>query len=66
MSELVDDPVPRIIYLSCNPTTLARDLKGFLAGYDLVDVRVYDFFPHTPHIETLAVLDRRKPEIIAI
>ena len=66
VSELVDDPVPRIIYLSCNPTTLARDLKGLLGGYDLVDVRVYDFFPHTPHIETLAVLDRRKPEIIAI
>jgi 23S rRNA (uracil1939-C5)-methyltransferase len=66
VSELVDDPVPRIIYLSCNPTTLARDLKGFLAGYDLVDVRVYDFFPHTPHIETLAVLDQRKPDIIAI
>ena len=66
VSELVDDPVPRIIYLSCNPTTLARDLKGFLEGYDLVDVRVYDFFPHTPHIETLAVLDRRKPAIIAL
>lgn len=66
VSELVDDPVPRIIYLSCNPTTLARDLKGFLAGYDLTDVRVYDFFPHTPHIETLAVLDQRKPDIIAI
>lgn len=63
---LVEDPVPRILYLSCNPTTLARDLKGFLEGYDLADVRAYDFFPHTPHIETLAVLDRRKPDIIAI
>jgi len=66
VSGLVDDPVPRIIYLSCNPTTLARDLKGFLEGYDLADVRVYDFFPHTPHIETLAVLDQRKPEIIVL
>ncbi|MGZ5497782.1 MAG: 23S rRNA (uracil(1939)-C(5))-methyltransferase RlmD [Candidatus Aminicenantales bacterium] len=64
--DLVDDPVPRVIYLSCNPTTLARDLKGFLEGYDLVDVRVYDFFPHTPHIETLAVLEQRKPDIISI
>jgi 23S rRNA (uracil-5-)-methyltransferase RumA len=64
--ELVEDPVPRIIYLSCNPTTLARDLKGFLDAYDLADVRVYDFFPHTPHIETLAVLDQRKPGILAL
>jgi tRNA/tmRNA/rRNA uracil-C5-methylase (TrmA/RlmC/RlmD family) len=57
---LVDDPVPRLLYLSCNPTTLARDLEGFVEGYDLAAVRAYDFFPHTPHIETLAVLERRK------
>ncbi len=53
---LVDDPVPLLVYLSCNPTTLARDLKGLLAAYKITDLRVYDFFPHTPHIETLAVL----------
>jgi 23S rRNA (uracil1939-C5)-methyltransferase len=58
---LADDPVPLVLYLSCNPTTLARDLKGLLEAYDLADLRVYDFFPHTPHIETLAVLERRKP-----
>lgn len=63
VSRLVEDPVPRLLYLSCNPTTLARDLKGFLAAYEIADVRVYDFFPHTPHIETLAVLDHRKPVI---
>jgi 23S rRNA (uracil1939-C5)-methyltransferase len=63
VEQLVNDPVPRIVYLSCNPTTLARDLKGFLEAYDLIDVRSYDFFPHTPHIETLAVLDRRPPAI---
>lgn len=59
VERMVKDPVPRILYLSCNPTTLARDLKAFLEAYDLIDVRSYDFFPHTPHIETLAVLDRR-------
>jgi len=63
---LVEDPVPRILYLSCNPTTLARDLKGLLAAYEITGVRVYDFFPHTPHIETLAVLDHRKPVITSI
>jgi 23S rRNA (uracil1939-C5)-methyltransferase len=63
VSRLVEDPVPRLLYLSCNPTTLARDLKGFLAAYVVGDVRVYDFFPHTPHIETLVVLDHREPVI---
>ncbi len=66
VDELVQDPVPRIVYLSCNPTTLVRDLKGFLKAYDLIDVRSYDFFPHTPHIETLAVLDRRRPSIVTL
>lgn len=66
VGQMVRDPVPRIVYLSCNPTTLARDLKAFLAAYDLIDVRSYDFFPHTPHIETLAVLERRRPSITAL
>jgi len=56
---LVEDPVPLLLYLSCNPTTLARDLKGLLEAYAVADLRVYDFFPHTPHIETLAILERR-------
>jgi 23S rRNA (uracil1939-C5)-methyltransferase len=57
---LVDDPVPLLFYISCNPTTLARDLKGLLEAYELKDLRVYDFFPHTPHIEALAILEERR------
>jgi 23S rRNA (uracil1939-C5)-methyltransferase len=48
----------RVIYLSCNPTTLARDLKALSPAYALRTIRGYDFFPHTPHIEALAVLER--------
>ena len=66
IERLVADPVPRIVYLSCNPTTLARDLKAFMPAYEIADLRAFDFFPHTPHIETLAVLDRRDPGIVAI
>ena len=58
LAELTVRPVARLLYLSCNPTTLARDLKTLLGAYSLKDIRVYDFFPHTPHIETLAVLER--------
>lgn len=53
---LVRDPVPLVLYLSCNPTTLARDLKPLLEVYELAGLKVYDFFPHTPHIECLALL----------
>ena len=56
VARLVGDPVARLLYLSCNPTTLVRDLQGLDQAYEVVDVHVYDFFPHTPHIETLALL----------
>ncbi|HSW64648.1 MAG TPA: 23S rRNA (uracil(1939)-C(5))-methyltransferase RlmD [Dissulfurispiraceae bacterium] len=46
----------RIVYVSCNPATLARDLRKLCGGYDLVSLRLIDFFPHTFHIESMAVL----------
>jgi 23S rRNA (uracil1939-C5)-methyltransferase len=51
-------PAPKLIYLSCNPTTLARDLKELETGYKVKALKIYDFFPHTPHIETLAILEK--------
>ncbi len=48
----------RIVYVSCNPATLARDVKDFAAlGYALRDVTPVDMFPHTPHIECVARLE---------
>ena len=49
----------QIIYLSCNPATHARDLALLQEKYEVVDFKIYNFFPKTPHIETLAVLNRR-------
>jgi 23S rRNA (uracil1939-C5)-methyltransferase len=50
---------PRIIYLSCNPATQFRDLTLLTEAYDVGPLEIYNFFPKTPHIETLAVLTRR-------
>jgi len=49
-----------IIYVSCNPATLARDLDYILANsdYRLTDVTPVDMFPHTHHIETVARLEK--------
>src|SRR2546423_761797 len=49
---------PRIVYVSCNPTTLAGNVKELAAswGYELEPVRPVDMFPHTPHVQAGALL----------
>src|SRR3954469_8885520 len=50
----------RIVYVSCNPTTLAPNARQMAnAGYALSSVRPVDMFPQTPHIEGIALLERR-------
>jgi 23S rRNA (uracil1939-C5)-methyltransferase len=49
----------RIIYVSCDPPTMARDARRLLdAGYHLESLRGFDLFPNTPHVETVGVFDR--------
>lgn len=49
----------RIVYVSCNPATFARDLKKLLSIYNIESVRMIDFFPQTFHIESVAFLRLR-------
>lgn len=49
----------RIIYVSCNPSTLARDLQLFASsGYTITEVQPFDMFPRTPHVETVVLMLR--------
>jgi len=47
----------KIVYLSCNIATQARDLNLLSKGYKVKSIKLYNFFPRTPHIEGLAVLE---------
>ena len=60
IKDICDMGIKRIIYLSCDPMTMKRDIKIFLEqGYQIYFLKGYDMFPHTWHIETLAVLTKQ-------
>jgi 23S rRNA (uracil-5-)-methyltransferase RumA len=48
----------RIVYVSCNPKALAEDLETFIQHYDLEEVRGFDMFPQTPHVEGVIILNK--------
>jgi 23S rRNA (uracil1939-C5)-methyltransferase len=60
IAKLLEVAPERIIYLSCNPVTQARDVARLAEKYGVRYHRGYNFFPRTPHIEHLTVLDLKK------
>lgn len=55
---IVESNPRKIIYLSCNPVSLAFDLKMLTNGYHVSYIQPFDMFPHTHHVETLVVLEK--------
>jgi 23S rRNA (uracil1939-C5)-methyltransferase len=60
LAALMEYGAKRLIYVSCNPRSLARDLTELLKIYTPVQSRCIDLFPHTPHIETIVALELTK------
>ncbi len=60
VEKLKELKVPKLIYVSCNSSTMARDLKELYKVYDILEVQPVDMFPQTYHIETVANLRLRE------
>lgn len=59
INRLLEITPPSIIYLSCNPATQARDVAALLNKYRITKVQPFNFFPRTPHIENLTILNKK-------
>jgi tRNA/tmRNA/rRNA uracil-C5-methylase (TrmA/RlmC/RlmD family) len=57
---LANRPAPRMLYVSCDPATLTRDLASLVKTYRITDVKLFDMFPRTARFETLVTLEKKK------
>lgn len=66
MQAVVQSGADKVFYISCNPATLARDLKTLYEVYNIDRVTPFDMFPQTRHVETLVLLSKKADSHINI
>lgn len=59
IEEVISVGAKRVVYVSCDPVTLARDLNIFKEYYDVKEISLFDLFPNTHHVESVCLLERR-------
>ena len=56
---IINSNVKKLVYVSCNPITLARDINILKEKYDIIDITLFDNFPNTKHMESVVLLEKR-------
>ncbi|HEY8365112.1 MAG TPA: 23S rRNA (uracil(1939)-C(5))-methyltransferase RlmD [Haloplasmataceae bacterium] len=59
LDTIIEMKIPKVIYVSCNPATLARDLNILSNTYNILEVQPIDLFPHTMHVECVVLMSRK-------
>jgi len=59
-AKIMEMGVKKVVYVSCNPATMARDISGMQERYEVVEIQPVDMFPHTYHIESVAKMELKK------
>lgn len=57
---LARTPVRRVVYVSCDASTLGRDLSVLGGSYSVTSLEAFEMFPHTPHVEAVVALQARR------
>ena len=60
LAEIMKMAPERVVYVSCNPATMARDIARMSENYNLIEIQPVDMFPHTYHIESVSRMTLRK------
>jgi len=60
LNKIINEKIKKVIYVSCNPITLIRDLKILENEYEIIDFKLLDMFPNSEHVESYVVLKNKK------
>ena len=66
IATILKSKLKEIIYISCNPATLGKDLHLLSKKYEIRSIQGYDMFPNTPHVETVCLLYHQKKDFISV